>query len=67
MQLIILVQYYIIINNQATPLSKRLEKAMTGLRPGSRPQMTAARRRPGKRPEIRMSYAMLFNSKRVTK
>ena len=40
---------------------------MAGRRPGSRPQMTAARRRPGTRPETRMSYAMLFNSKRVTK
>ena len=51
-QLIILIQCYIINNNQATPLSKRPEKAMAELRPGSRPQILTARRRPGVRPEI---------------
>ena len=67
MQLILLIKYYIINDNQDTPLSKRPEKAMARLWPGSRPQITAARPRPGKRPEIRTSYAMLFNSKRATK
>ena len=65
--LIIIIQCYIINSNRITPLSKRLERLMTEPRPGDRPQICAVNRRPGKRPEIGMSYATLCSSERAIK
>ena len=38
---------------------------MAELRPGSRPQILAARRRPGVRPEIKIRCTLLISGKRV--
>ena len=66
MQLIIvIIQCYII--NRTTPLSKRFERLMAEPWPGDRPQIYAMKRRPGKRPEIGMSYLTLCNSERAIK
>ena len=61
-----LIECYVINNNQTTPLRKRLENAKVELRPGSRPQIVAARLRPGERPEIGIRCTLLGSSKRAT-
>ena len=38
-------------NNRIAPLSERTEKLKAELRPGSRPQILALKRRPGRQPE----------------
>ena len=38
-------------NNRIAPLSERTEKLRAELRPGSRPQILALKRRPGRQPE----------------
>ena len=38
-------------NNRIAPLSERTEKLKAELRPGSRPQILALERRPGRQPE----------------
>ena len=38
-------------NNRIAPLSERTEKSRAELRPGSRPQILALNRRPGRQPE----------------
>ena len=38
-------------NNRIAPLNERTEKLKTELRPGSRPQILALKRRPGRQPE----------------
>ena len=66
MQLImIIIQCYIIISNRITPPSKRLERLIAEPQPGDRPQICAVKRRPGKRPEIGMSYLTLCSSERA--
>ena len=67
MQLIIIriIQCYIV--NRIKPLSKRFERLMAEPWPGDRPQIYAMRRRPGKRPEIGMSYLTLCSSERAIK
>ena len=66
MQLVVQIQCYIVNNNPIIPLSKRPEKSMVELRPGSRPQILAARRRPGVRSEKKIRCTLLINSKRGT-
>ena len=65
--IIIIIQCYIINSNRITPLSNWLEGLMTEPRPGDRPQICAVKQRPGKRPEIGMSYLTLCSSERAIK
>ena len=65
--IIIIIQCYIINSNRITPLNKRFERLIAEPRPGDRPQICAVKRRPGKRPEIGMSYLTLCSSERAIK